>query len=71
MPLKSFLPLIEIAFAIYFSYFVWHALVHGQYLTLPFLLMFQAGFLYVAFSSLAQWLPRLNLPDSRPVAFPA
>ena len=71
MPLKSLLPLIEIGFAIYFSYFLWHALVHGQYLTLPFLIMFQAAFLYVALCSLAQWLPRFNLPAARQVAFPA
>ncbi len=71
MPLKSLLPLLEVGFAIYFSYFVWHALVHGQYLTLPFLIMFQVGFLYVAVCSLAQWLPRFNFPAPRPVAFPA
>ncbi|MBA3650478.1 MAG: glycosyltransferase, partial [Chthoniobacterales bacterium] len=71
MPLKSLLPLIEVGFAIYFSYFVWHALVHGQYLTLPFLIMFQVGFLYVAVCSLAQWLPRFNFPAPRPVTFPA
>ncbi|MDQ3415348.1 MAG: glycosyltransferase family 2 protein [Verrucomicrobiota bacterium] len=71
MPLRSFLPLVEVAFAIYFSYFVWHAFVHGQYLTLPFLIMFQIGFLYVALCSLAQWLPRFSFPAPRPVAFPA
>ena len=71
MPLKSLLPLIEVGFAIYFTYFVWHALVHGHYLTLPFLIMFQVGFLYVALCSLAQWLPRFNFPAPRQVAFPA
>ncbi len=71
MPLKSLLPLIEIGFAIYFSYFVWHAFMHGQYFTLPFLIIFQVGFLYVALCSLAQWLPRFNFPAPRPVAFSA
>jgi cellulose synthase/poly-beta-1,6-N-acetylglucosamine synthase-like glycosyltransferase len=71
MPLKSLLPLIEIGFAIYFSYFLCYALAHGQYLTLPFLILFQAGFLYVALCSLAQWLPRFNFPGPRPMAFPA
>jgi hypothetical protein len=71
MPLKSLLPLIEIGFAIYFSYFLCYAVAHGQYLTLPFLLMFQVGFLYVALCSLAQWLPRFNFPAARQVAFPA
>ncbi|MEO8439751.1 MAG: cellulose synthase family protein [Spartobacteria bacterium] len=70
-PLKSLLPIIEIGFAVYFSYLVFYAVVHGQYLTLPFLIMFQVGFLYVALCSLAQWLPRFQLPPTRPVAFPA
>jgi cellulose synthase/poly-beta-1,6-N-acetylglucosamine synthase-like glycosyltransferase len=71
MPLKSLLPLVEIGFAIYFSYFVWYAVAHAQYFTLPFLVMFQCGFLYVALSSLAQWWPRFNFPSAREIAFPA
>ena len=71
MPLKSFLPLIEIAFAIYFSYFIWFALRHGQYFTLPFLVMFEGGFLYVALCSLAQWWPRISLRPAREVVFRA
>ena len=58
MPLKSLLPLAEMGFAIYFTYFVCFAVVHGQYLSVPFLLMFQGGFLYVSVCSLAQWWPR-------------
>ena len=61
MPLKSFLPVFEIGFAIYFSYFVYYAFAFGQYFTLPFLVMFQVGFFYVALSSLGQWWPRFNL----------
>jgi cellulose synthase/poly-beta-1,6-N-acetylglucosamine synthase-like glycosyltransferase len=71
MPLKSLLPLIEIGFAIYFSYFLYYAFAHGQYLTLPFLILFQVGFLYVALCSLAQWLPRFIFPGPRQIAFPA
>ncbi|MGI8890107.1 MAG: cellulose synthase family protein [Chthoniobacterales bacterium] len=69
MPLKSLLPLVEIGFAFYFSYFVWSAFTHGQYLTLPFLIMFQIGFFYVALSSLGRWWPRFSFPASREVAF--
>jgi cellulose synthase/poly-beta-1,6-N-acetylglucosamine synthase-like glycosyltransferase len=65
MPLKSMLPLAEMAFALYFSYFVWFALVHRQFLSVPFLLMFQAGFLYVAFCSFAAWLPKVMFGGSR------
>lgn len=71
LPLKSFLPLAEMGFAFYFSYFVWYACVHGQYLSLPFLVMFQVGFLYVALCSLGRWWPSYSLPPAREVAFPA
>jgi hypothetical protein len=72
MPLKSLLPVAEVGFAIYFSYFVCYALSHRQFLSVPFLLMFQAGFLYVSLSSLAPWWPRFTLGSSRPAeAIPA
>jgi cellulose synthase/poly-beta-1,6-N-acetylglucosamine synthase-like glycosyltransferase len=68
MPLKSLLPIAEIGFAIYFTYFVIFAIMHGQYLSVPFLLMFQGGFLYVSLCSLAQWWPRLALSTARETA---
>ena len=68
MPLKSLLPLAEMAFALYFSYFVWFAIRHGQYLTLPFLMMFQLGFFYVSLSSFSQWIPRFQFGSARPAA---
>src|ERR1700716_4352585 len=71
-PLKSILPVAEMAFAIYFTYFVWFALEHRQFLTVPFLLMFQGGFLYVSLCSLRSWLPKITLSGSRaPAAIPA
>jgi len=68
MPLKSLLPIAEVGFAIYFTYFVWFAIVHGQYLSVPFLLMFQGGFLYVSICSLVQWWPRFGLGSARETA---
>ncbi len=65
MPLKSLLPFAEMAFAAYFTYFVWFAIAHQQYLSLPFLLMFQGGFLYVSFSSLSQWWPKFTFGTAR------
>src|SRR5438309_5619905 len=41
-PLKSLLPVAEMAFEIYFSYFVLFALVHRQFISVSFRLMFQA-----------------------------
>src|SRR5712691_3879269 len=64
-PLKSVLPLAELAFAIYFTYFLWFAIVHGQFISIPFLLMFQAGFLYVCLSSLATRGPKIGFGSSR------
>src|SRR5262249_30538121 len=58
--LKSTLPIAELAFGIYFSYFVWFAVSNGQFLSVPFLLMFQGGFLYVALLSLLPWSPIVN-----------
>src|SRR6266508_2688839 len=58
--LKSTLPFAELAFGIYFSYFVWFAIVHGQFLSVPFLLMFQGGFFYLALSPLLASSPRFR-----------
>src|SRR5438876_981461 len=63
--LKSALPIAELAFAIYFSYFVWFAVAHRQFLSVPFLLMFQGGFFYVSLSSLLPWSPRISFGASR------
>jgi hypothetical protein len=66
------MPIAEMAFAIYFSYFVWFAIMHRQFVSVPFLLMFQGGFLYVSLSSLAPWWPKFNVGGSRaPAAIPA
>ena len=64
----TLLPIAEMIFALYFSYFVWFALQHGQFISLPFLIMFQVGFLYVSLSSLGQWFPRISLANERAAA---
>jgi cellulose synthase/poly-beta-1,6-N-acetylglucosamine synthase-like glycosyltransferase len=70
-PVKPMLPLAELGFAIYFTYFLWFAIVHGQFLSVPFLLMFQGGFLYVCLASFASRLPRIAFGGSRAAAIPA
>src|SRR3984893_18481552 len=67
-PLKSALPIAELAFAIYFSYFVWFAIAHRQFISVPFLLFAQSGLIRVALSSLAPWWPRINFGGSRAAA---
>ena len=71
MPLKSLLPIAEMAFALYFTYFLWFAISHGQFLSVPFLVMFQIGFLYVSVSSLSQWWPKLSFNSRAEVTIPA
>ncbi|MEA3186471.1 MAG: hypothetical protein QOD99_301 [Chthoniobacter sp.] len=64
--IKTAVPLIELAFAIYFTGILLDALLTRQWLSLPFLLMFQGGFAYVAFSSIAQWRPRFQEREQEP-----
>jgi len=47
-------PIVELLFAIYFSYFVVTALGNREFLSLPFLMLFQIGFAYVALTSLKE-----------------
>jgi hypothetical protein len=65
-PLKSMLPVIELAFAIYFTYLLVAAAIGRQYLSLPFLALFQIGFTYVAVCSVAQWIPRVSFGSREP-----
>ena len=47
-------PLIELALGLYFTATVFYALANGIYGTLPFLVLFQLGFLYTALLSIFQ-----------------
>jgi hypothetical protein len=47
-------PLIELALGLYFTATVFYALANGIYATLPFLVLFQVGFLYTGLLSLVQ-----------------
>ncbi len=53
MPIQ---PLIEVAFGIYFTVTVFYALANGIYGTLPFLMLFQFGYLYMGLTSIVQQL---------------
>jgi len=52
--LRSFLPAIEILFALYFGYCTWNAGLTRQWMSIPFLLILLGGFFYVALNSLGQ-----------------
>lgn len=66
-PMKTLLPFIELGFAVYFTWIVVAMIRNGDLFSLPFMLLFQLGFSYVALSSLSQVLPRWT-PVPRPVA---
>ena len=50
--IRTMIPVVELIFAIYFTYFVFHAFQNREFLSLPFLMLFQLGFSYVAFGSI-------------------
>jgi hypothetical protein len=47
-------PLIEVVLGLYFTATVFYALANGIYGTLPFLVLFQIGFLYTGLLSIVQ-----------------
>ncbi|WP_224244076.1 cellulose synthase family protein [Hyalangium gracile] len=51
---KTLMPLVELAFAAYFTGALWFAIDARIYTSVPFIVLFQAGFLYVGASSLLQ-----------------
>lgn len=52
---RSWVPLIEIAFGIYFTGATWYAWDKEIWTSLPFLVLFQFGFLYVGMTSLLEF----------------
>ena len=56
MPLKSWLPLMELVFALYFAFCTWNAANMGHWLSVPFLTIFLGGFAYVALKSVSFWI---------------
>jgi hypothetical protein len=71
IPIKNILPLVELAFAIYFFYLFSFALAYEQWLNAAFLGLFLAGFAYVALCSIAQWVPSVREDDRDSGALPA
>ena len=55
-------PFVELALGLYFTFTVFYALDHGIYGTLPFLMLFQFGFLYMGLMSIFQQIGSDDLP---------
>ena len=58
----SFVPFVELTLGLYFTAMAVYATAYGIWGTLPFILIFQAGFFYAAVMSLFQSVGRLELP---------
>ncbi|MBI5183587.1 MAG: glycosyltransferase [Nitrospinae bacterium] len=48
---RNFLPFIELLLGIYFTFNIYFAIVNEIYVSIPFLALFQVGFLYISFLS--------------------
>jgi len=57
----NLVPFVELLLALYFSFMAYYALVNEIYGTLPFIFLFQAGYLYTAAMSLFQNAGKLAL----------
>ncbi|MFQ5637789.1 MAG: cellulose synthase family protein [bacterium] len=51
---KNFVPFLELLFGIYFSFSLFYAFKHQVYMSIPFFMLFQFGFLYSSLISLYQ-----------------
>jgi cellulose synthase/poly-beta-1,6-N-acetylglucosamine synthase-like glycosyltransferase len=65
---RSWLPFVELAFGLYFTGAVLFAIDAGIYTSLPFLILFQSGFLYVGVMSLLQSRTDSGEKPDRPLA---
>jgi hypothetical protein len=54
----NFLVLVELLLGIYFSFNIYFAYINKIYVSIPFLMIFQMGFFYVAFLSIYQVILR-------------
>jgi cellulose synthase/poly-beta-1,6-N-acetylglucosamine synthase-like glycosyltransferase len=66
---KTMMPVIELAFGAYFSGALWFAIDAHIWTSVPFLVLFQVGFLYVGLMSLFQG--RIPAPKAAAVSVPA
>jgi cellulose synthase/poly-beta-1,6-N-acetylglucosamine synthase-like glycosyltransferase len=59
----TLVPYIELLLGIYFTLMAWYAATNEIFGTLPFIVLFQVGFLYAAFLSLFQNFTRLEMRE--------
>jgi cellulose synthase/poly-beta-1,6-N-acetylglucosamine synthase-like glycosyltransferase len=59
----SFVPFVELVLGVYFTFVAYYAASNEIYGTLPFIFLFQSGFLYSAFLSLVQNFTKLDMRE--------
>jgi cellulose synthase/poly-beta-1,6-N-acetylglucosamine synthase-like glycosyltransferase len=69
--LRGLVPYCELGFGAYFSYLLLQAIQNEQWTVIPFVMIFQAGFLYVGILSIAQNFSRWPRRPSEPRLAPA
>ena len=57
---KDWMPFVELALGLYFTYAVYAAIEYGAWVAFPFMVLFQFGFMYMALLSLAQTRTRFG-----------
>jgi hypothetical protein len=67
---KTLLPVIELSFGVYFTGALWFAIQANIWTSVPFLVLFQLGFLYVGLMSLFQGRGIPTKAVALPVATP-
>jgi cellulose synthase/poly-beta-1,6-N-acetylglucosamine synthase-like glycosyltransferase len=65
---RGLIPYLEIAFGLYYTWFLYDVLDHGLWLTAVFIVFFQVGFFYVGFMSLMQTRSSLARRAPTPLA---
>lgn len=65
---RNWVPVLELAFGLYFSGASWYAWDQAIWTSLPFLLLFQFGFLYVGLTSLLEFSLKGRVPHVAPSA---
>jgi hypothetical protein len=66
--IRGLIPYLEIAFGIYYSWFLYDVMNNGLWITASFIALFQAGFFYVGFMSLMQTSSRITRRVEPPLA---
>ncbi|MCA3012859.1 MAG: glycosyltransferase [Myxococcaceae bacterium] len=61
---RTWVPFVELGFATYFAASIWYAALHGIYTSMPYLVLFCFGYLYVGLTSLFDFNRRRQVSET-------